>query len=630
MLCERYSPTFIEQHLLPLSAWTFFPPATDRTAWDGLLTHPLNQRRKAWVIDQANQLLDQPWPALSAARYMDYARNGNRSAYEEPYFQRRIRLATLVLAECIEGRGRFVDEIANGMWAMCDEATWCVPAHAEREADDPLPRLDRPTVDLFAAETAMVLGQSAWLLAGPLGRLSRTLLDRVSAQVLARVVAPVETRGDIRWFSGFNNWTPWCSANVLGAAFHLLDDAPRLARLSSRLMAPVDRFIDRYGDDGGCDEGPGYWGAAAGAMLLFLELLHSRTNGAVDVFGEAKVAAMGRYAVIARLHGPWVTNFADGRARSGVRRAITWRYGERCADPDLRNLALLGSRGFDPAGSVDPPLELHHASTSFTLLAPLGELFWMPADAVPAHVRHDRSAWLPDVQVLVARESDDSGAGLILAAKAGHNAESHNHNDVGQFIVMLDGQPCIVDVGVETYTALTFSGQRYTLWPIRGSAHNVPMVNGVEQQAGEQYRATQVSFVDNDTAPRLSMELAGCYPSEAGVRSLKRSLTLDRAGSRVLLDDAFELSAAGTLSIPLFTPLEAQVKPGCIVLAASPRPLLIEFDDKQWRPVVERVDLKDAWLAASWGDHLNRIRFETATPVARGSYRFAFRPGAAA
>ena len=93
---------------------------------------------------------------------MEFVRNGNRSRYETPYFKRRRRLGILVLAECWEGQGRFLDEIANGLWAISEEVSWSVPAHA-RNAPDPLPSADAEMVDLFAAQTAMIVARALYL-----------------------------------------------------------------------------------------------------------------------------------------------------------------------------------------------------------------------------------------------------------------------------------------------------------------------------------------------------------------------------------------------------------------------------------------------------------------------------------
>lgn len=49
--------------------------------------------------------------------------------------------------------------------------------------------------------------------------------------------------------------------------------------------------------------------------------------------------------------------------------------------------------------------------------------------------------------------------GVVFLAKGGHNDEEHNHNDVGSFSIALDGDPLVVDAGVNTHTAQTFGPQ---------------------------------------------------------------------------------------------------------------------------------------------------------------------------
>ncbi|OPZ85764.1 MAG: Heparinase II/III-like protein [bacterium ADurb.Bin429] len=606
MLADRYDVPFLQSALLPRAAWKPFPPAVEREAWEGLTAQPLNIARRAMVLAEAEALLGEPWPALPASLYMEFARNGNRSRYEQPYFARRQRLARLVLAEAFEYQGRFLDDIINGLWLISEEATWCIPAHAQRLPDDALPRQDLESVDLFACETAMVLAEARYLLFDALYGVSPALVDRLDREIQRRVVVPVETRDDFWWLSGRNNWSPWCAANTLGAAMYLLDDTARLAALIHKLMDVVDRFIATYGEDGGCDEGPSYWTVAAGAMLLFLEHLHGRTDGAVDIYDVPRIRAMGRYFPAAHLDGPWVLNFADAPAKLSPPRAVVYRYGVRIGDAAMRNLALLGMRKWDPAGPVAPPLMFSGCGGSLTHA--LRELFWMPADTVPAADTHDTSVWLPDLQVMIARESSEACSGLTVAAKGGHNDENHNHNDIGHVVIMLDGQPAIIDIGVETYTQQTFSPQRYELWCIRASGHNTPLVNGVEQAPGRERRATRVEYTADGAVQRLALNLEEAYPPEAGLVSLRRTVTLDAAAHAVILADAYALRSPAPLTLTFYTPVPVEVlSPGTLALATAPRRLLLRFDPAAMQATVETLTLADPNLQASWGKALTRI-----------------------
>jgi len=623
MLTERYDLAAVRSSLAPREAWRPFPVASERSAWGGLLSSPLNRERRGLVVGYSQACLGQPWPALPATLYMEYVRNGNRSRYEAPYFERRRRLGYLVFAECMEYQGRFLDEIANGLWAISEEASWSLPAHA-RNAPDPLPNADVEMVDLFAAETAMVVAEALYLLGDELRALSPALVRRVERECDRRVIRQVETRDDFWWYSGFNNWTPWICSNVEGAALYLVDDADRLARITHKLMATVDRFIRRYGPDGGCDEGPSYWGVAAGAMLLFLEELYSRSGGALTVYDAPLIGNMGRFIVDTHLAGPWYTNFADAPARLTLRREVVYRYGERIGSEQMKDLALLASRGYDPAGEVYPVLNQH--TNGGLLTSMLREVFWVSAEARPAGLPSDLLNWYPDLQVLVVRESTVPGQGLVLAAKGGHNGESHNHNDLGQFIVMLDGQPAIIDIGVETYSRKTFSDERYQIWCIRSSGHNVPLVNGVEQVGGPEHRASQVVLADASGTVRLGMNLEGAYPAGSGIDYVRREFTFSRPSPAITVADTVRV-AEGPLAVqvPLFTPCEvAEREPGLLAIGTRPRALLIRFDPRVLTASIEELPLEDPQLQASWGPLLRRITLALHTQEASAAYRIEF------
>ena len=624
MLRERYPYEKLRRLLVPTRAWRPFPRASERGAWDALLTAPLNQKRKAYLVGLAEAAAGAAWPALPAALYMDFARTGTRVRFETPYFERRTRLGTLVLAECLEGRGRFLDEIVNGLWLILEESTWCLPAHTGGLA---LPLPDTQYVDLFACETAMVLSEALYLLEGELERAAPAIPRRIRDEVIRRVIEPSETRSDFWWFNGRNNWTPWCCANALGAAMIVLDDEERLARFVARLMGPVDAYVGRHAPDGGCDEGPMYWGVGAGALLLFLEHLHSRSNGAVTVYDEPLVANMGRYVCSVHLDGPWFFNIGDGGAHLAPPRAVVYRYGERTGVPDMQSLAKVTARGGCVDGAVDPLLQ--RGGTGATLTHGLRELFWMPADEQPVTWRKPLSTWLADLQVMTVRERPVPGQGLVLAAKAGNNDASHNHNDVGQFVLWLNGAPVIIDLGVESYTRKTFSPERYDLWTIRSSSHNVPLVNGIEQAAGAAFKAADVRYVTGAAGEELSMELREAYPAGAGIAELHRDVRFERGRTAcVVVCDRFALTSVPVrFVVPLFTPADVQVAGPCdlrLVTAGGSVAMCVTPGNAQIS--VSRVEITDARLRGSWPAWLTRIDVVLDESVATGSCEMRFTP----
>jgi len=628
MLQDRYSREQLDAVLLPRDQWRPYPPAADRQAWDQLQAADLNRRRAAHLIGEAEPLLDHVWPALSATDYMAYIRDGQRSPYEGPCFRRRTDLAVLVLAECFEHDGRFIDQIINLTWAVCEESTWCVPAHIKhlgnRDKPDPLGRLDREIVDLFAAETAMVLSEACYLLARELDERTGILRERVKREVIRRVIDPVMQRGDFWWLTAPMNWNTWCSSNVLGAGFHLLDDPQGVADLTWQMMGSTDAFLAGQLADGGCSEGPNYWGVAPGALVVLLELLHSRSAGEIDVYDEPLIRDLGLYLPRVHLDGPWFATFADCPPLVGVRRGAVYRYGQRIGDASMQDLALLGMRQWDPAGEVSPPVQLGGCGGSVMQI--VQELFWMPPEATASGAALPVDTWLPDLQVMVARESTEPGRGLVVAAKGGHNLEHHNHNDIGQFILVADGAPMVVDVGVTSYTRETFGPRRYEIWCIRSSGHNVPIVNGVEQAAGRDFAAEGVEHDSTDDGSCMMMDLAGAYPAEAAVAALARSIELNRTTAVVTVTDAWELSEdEARLELNLFTPAEVESpKDGQMLLTNNQVSVQVQYEPAVLSVEVAEWPIDDNRLHLAWGGSLTRLTFKTVVPAASGRYSLTF------
>ena len=121
-LARAFPPAKLAQVLLPASDWRPFPVCTNRAAWEAL---PANV--KTHLVSRGEQALTNAFPPLPATLYLEYARVGNRSRFQKHYFDRREMLCALVLAECVEGKGRFLDAAANALWAICEESSWCLP-----------------------------------------------------------------------------------------------------------------------------------------------------------------------------------------------------------------------------------------------------------------------------------------------------------------------------------------------------------------------------------------------------------------------------------------------------------------------------------------------------------------------
>lgn len=224
-----------------------------------------------------------------------------------------------------------------------------------------------------------------------------------------------------------------------------------------------------------------------------------------------------------------------------------------------------------------------------------------------------------------------------MAAKAGNNGESHNHNDVGSAILYVDSKPVFIDPGVGTYTKDTFSSNRYSIWLNQSDWHNLPLINGCSQIPGRECAAKDVECnLDEGT---LSMDISGAYPEDASCRRWNRTWTLSDRG--LSLAEEFELSRRTAPDVVNFLcrgdvylpgdqiPDGGKVRNGNVVIVAYSFSLksnvsMVMTYPKELTPSVTVKDLtEDKKITRSWGNELKRISFTSGqrAPL-KGRYDF--------
>lgn len=584
------------------------------------LPHSLQQA----YLAEAETLLEKPYPVLPASIFLDYVKNGNRSRYEGIYFERRNMLHALILAECFERKGRFLEKIADGIWMICEETYWGIPAHLTlQKAGTGLPDVTEPTMDLFAGETAALLAVAHYLLADRLNTLSPMLSSRMVYEIDRRVLTPNLTRTDY-WWMGYeaarnngmvNNWNPWCNSNWLLAVMLVEKDAGRKQQAMEKIVGSLDIFVNSQHADGGCDEGPGYWSRAGGSLFDALELLYLYTGGKYNVYANALIQNVGAYIYKVHIADRYFVNFADAALRPELSAATVFTYGKRIANDTMQALAKQG-------------LDLQHYTSKVSLGINGLPRNMLAFTVLPEMLAFDKQPgkapfyWLPNLQVMVARKELPNGQSLFVGAKGGHNAESHNHNDIGNFIVYADGNPVLIDVGVESYTAKTFSAQRYTIWTMQSQYHNVPTINGVQQRAGKSFTAKGVEARQLTNGGSFMLDMAGAYPAEAAVKEWKRKIVLDNV-DRVVWTDQYSLAEVkGATQFHLMTQVAPQIQADGIHLQSSAFNLLLSYDSKRLEASIEKVEITDTFLKSNWGEAVYRITLTVKAPVLKGNYTF--------
>ena len=598
--------------LIPNQKWVEYPAYSDRKSWDALLGD-----NKTEIIKLGEKMLDYQWRVVKATDYLEFQRSGSRNIMQEPFDSNNRALSCLVLAELAEGNGRFMDQIANGVWQACELTSWALSAHLSKMQKEKtsLPSDKEHIIDLSAGEMGSLLSWTYYFLKDEIDKVQPLISERLRKNVQERIMDPY-MNCDNFWWQAFNatpttsvnNWNPWCNFNVL-TCFLLLEENPDvLAAAVHRTMISVDKFINYNHMDGGCEEGPSYWGHAAGKMYEYLQLLNTATAAKVSIFDEPIIKNMGEYIALSYIGNGWVANFADASAKGGGESGLIYRYGKAVGSMEMQQF---GAYLFERDGKKYP----HSYGYSFVRI--IKDLkFNEELTKVKPAVSRVASVWYPETEFCYMRNL----SGFFMATKGGYNAESHNHNDMGSFSLYLDETPMFIDAGVGTYTRQTFSDERYSIWTMQSNYHNLPMINGVAQVNGAKYRSRNVKF---DSAKSLfSLDLAGAYPVEADVEKWQRSYKLQSEGGLVLRDE-FKLNKAikpNQLNFLTWAIPDVSVL-GIVSLEKEGVKLKLRYDTAQFEPSVEVITLSDKQLSYVWGDKIYRLTLTAKKMQLSGNYK---------
>jgi len=600
----------LKEVLVMEQKWVPYPDYIDRSGWDQLLGNT-----KDYFIKQGEERLNYEWQVVKATDYLEFERGGNRRVMEDPFGSNNQAIADLFMAELAEGKGRFIDQLINGTYQACEMTSWALSAHlgSAQESGCSLPDNKRPVIDLTSGDLSSLLSWVYYYFKPSFDKVNPVIAERLRSELQTRTM-DAYMNYDIYWWMALNykpgmmvnNWNPWCNFNVLQTFFLLENDRDKLAQAVYRTMMSVDKFINYTHADGACEEGPSYWGHAAGKMYDYLQMLYDGTEGNVSVFDNTMIKAMGEYIVYSYVGDDWVVNFADASAKGGSGAQLIYRYGRAVSSPAMMQYAAFLNQkksesytsGRDVFRTLQNILYRHELENT------------SPSYDAPAYT------WYPETEFCYMTNQ----SGLFLATKGGYNNESHNHNDIATFSLYLNHVPLFIDAGVGTYTRQTFSSERYSIWTMQSNYHNVPMINGMPQAFGSKYKATDVRFQPGRKT--FSANIAKAYPEDAHVKEWIRSYTLQSNG--VKIEDIFTLDKTEKPNqVNFLTWGKVDIsKPGEFTVEANGQKAKLTYDKNIFDPVIETIILDDPRLSNVWGKEIYRVSLNAKQMKLKGKYSF--------
>ena len=586
------------------------PRLDDREAWTAL---PLDRDQ---ILRDAEAQLPVPPPPWGEAEYLAYFTSGSRQPHGDPFGKRLNRVGLFTIAAGLTADPRFITATSREITAILDEPTWVIPAHDTKTQDNFYGRVT--DVDLGVVMRAWTLATAGWVLGD---HLEPALRERLRPELHRRAVVPYLLRlaGDnslCKWVYWQGNWNAVCHSGIIGAALYASPDPTEVARVVQGMQLTIEKSFAGHAADGYCSEGIMYHNYGFGHYADLAETLHRATGGAVDLFATERIRAIAAFPTRFEIFDQRFPSFADtpygSRASRGLQTLLAYRLNDATLlPPALRAEGKpfgfgIGSLIYDTLLVVTTPPP-----------PPIVATEWAP--------RHE----FTEGGVLIVRPLTPGDTTLGAAFKGGHNAELHNHNDVGTYAIAVGDSFPVTDVGSEIYLKDSFGEGRYKRAVNNSYGHNVPVIDGLLQSEG---RAATAFVLRRDFSPASDLwelDLTSCYAAKNLV-SLRREFRYlrDPADPRVEITDRYAFREPGTYANAFMT-LGSWERRNDHTLAFThgKNTLSVEVESETAFTVSE-----DPLPGQNLNYKLKAIRIGIEFPAAviRGEVRYTFRPSAQA
>lgn len=494
------------------------------------------------IEETGNFLRDKELPVLTNEMFLLYEKTGNRLIYENDYFERRRHLVVFGLLVYWYKRPEDIKKLTYVLEEVCKEETWALPAHVNRQKDG-----WQREVDLFASETGQTLANIIHLNKDVL---SAEVVELVKEKVIYRVLdSYMEVpKGQWRWESFYNNWVSVCASCVGSAALFLLnDDKEKQDAIIARVCETLPDYLVGMHDDGTCPEGMSYFTYGMLFYTGFARQLKEHTNGKIDLMDSEKVRNIARFQHKCYLPGGNTVSFSDGERADRFRLGLTCYFARTIEGVEIPDI------------SAAMEFETDHC---YRFIGNLYDDIWVQEylDEVTeeAEVAPEWFTLLPDAQWAVWKKER-----MGIAFKGGHNDEPHNHNDVGSFLLTVDGEVFLADLGCGEYNKEYFDPEtRYSILCNRSYGHNVPMVNGNEQHEGAQYAS---EYFRSPVEGKVELSFAGAYGEDIHW-NLERTVESYNQEETLTITDVISGEGVSTFEEHIITQKEPVVNGNVIVL----------------------------------------------------------------
>lgn len=406
------------------------------------------------------------------------------------------------------------------------------------------------TYDITAAGTSQ---RMAYIYDWLYDALTKAQRDRIRGALLEKAIMRVRGNYEYLWWATAYkcNWAGICHSGLGMAALALLDDDPQLTDVVTRSAEGVNAMLDHVGEDGGWQEGRGYWAYGVGESAHFIDALKRVSGGKVNLFQHRALASHPLDFALYGLTG----GFGDG---SGV----------PVGEPSLVN-KLVQESG-----------DAHGAWYAANFIRPRREIFdllWAPS-AVKPEKPTEASKLFRSIDWAVLRKDFDANS-MTIATKAGMNNDPHHgHLDCGTFNLTWQNLNFIGEVPRTPYDEKYFGAMRWGYLEARTAGHNCVLVNGEEQicaklkdQPWRENIGGHITFYASEPGwAAVAMDPTHAYPDKE-LHGWNRWLYLDKDTNIVVVVDKVRCAPGANIEVRFHPGVEMELRKDHVVLHAALR-----------------------------------------------------------
>ena len=428
----------------------------------------------------------------------------------------------------------YYTSLLNSVWAYLDDYTWAPLGHYTEQYYGKTPKdFDFGLIDIFAASVSFALAEIKNLFSD---RFPRLLIDRISYEIRRRTIEPYMSR-KFFWESHDNNWTAVCTGAV--GSVLMYEDPELFFKYQERLHASMECYLKSYKDDGMCVEGVGYWSFGFGFFASYALLEREITNGAVDWFARPKVKEISKFIGKMFLQKNVMATYSDSGLDStynvGLPHLLRHVYGDGVEKLPIEHGTV-----------VKDNTHFNFALRSFIYYSQENNATEMANDVT----------YSVESSCYFTKRTREYG----FTVKGGNNGESHNHIDVGSFILARNNKQIICDIGAGPYLPGYHTNERYTFFNPSSYSHNIPMFDGV----GEDSIARDDVFVSyNRESEHAYFEFAQAF----GMNFLKSAVReFFFQENKITMKDAFVLDCEKEITERFVSIIEPKIVDGVAVI----------------------------------------------------------------